>query len=101
MKTGYFSESYHLVQPQLLGSKHGLIPGSPLDCMSLEVMRSDLSGAFWLYNPGIESISDVIYFFFLFNSNPSFPLICLFSVHLVIFVIAEFLLCRMKEELCV
>lgn len=64
MKTGYFSETYCLVQPQLLGSKHGLIPGSPLDCTSLEVRRSDLSGAFWLCNPGIESISDVIYFFF-------------------------------------
>lgn len=100
MRTGYFSESYGLVQPQLLGSKHRLIPGSPLDCTSLEV-RSDLSGAFWLYNPGIESISDVIYFFFLFNSNPTFPLICLFSVHLLIFVIAKFLLCRMKEELLV
>uniref|UniRef100_A0A672TL84 Uncharacterized protein n=1 Tax=Strigops habroptila TaxID=2489341 RepID=A0A672TL84_STRHB len=41
--------------------------------MSLEVRRSDLSGAFWLYNPGIDSISDVL--FFLFNSNPTFPLI--------------------------
>lgn len=92
MKTGYFSESYRLVQPQLLGLKHGLIPGSPLDCTSLEVRRSDLSGAFWLYNPGIESISNVIHFFFLFNSNPTFPLICLFSVHLVIFGIAKFLL---------
>lgn len=64
MKTEYFYESYHLVQLQLLGSKHGLSRGSPLDCMSLEVRRSDLSGAFWLYKPGIDSISDVMYFLF-------------------------------------
>lgn len=73
MKTGYFSESYRLVQPQLLGLKHGLIPGSPLDCTSLEVRRSDLSGAFWLYNPGIESISNVIYFFFSLIPTLPFP----------------------------
>jgi len=66
--------------------------------MSLQVRRSDLSGAFWLYNPGIESISDVIYFFFfcLIQTLP-FPLICLFSVHLVVFVISKLLLCRKAE----
>lgn len=66
--------------------------------MSLEVRESDLSGAFWHYNQQIDSISDVIYFIFPFNFNPTSPLICLFSVHLVIFVVAKFLLCRMKKN---
>lgn len=67
--------------------------------MSLEVRKSDLSGAFWLYNQQIDSISDVIYFIFPFNSNPTFLLICLLSVHLVIFVVEKYLLSRMKKEL--
>lgn len=67
-KTGPFSESYALLQPPPSSSTQRLIVGSPLSCRSREV-KSDLSGAFWLYNPGIESVSDVIYLFFFFLIN--------------------------------
>lgn len=79
-----------------MGSKCGLILGTPLDCLSLELRKADLSGAFWPYNEQIDSFSDVI--IFPFNSNLTFALICLSSVHFVIFITAKFLLYRMKEK---